>query len=117
MELKDGTKLMRLLLTENEEITKMSDEEILETVKEIMKTNPYMHVFNEPSSINPIPEIVYCRDCIHRPIEKPIGQNYNLAPKDKYGRTDYTCPFICVDSFYTQIPEDDFYCKAGEAYE
>jgi len=114
MELKDGTKLMKLLLTENEEIINMSNKEILETVKEIMKTNPYMHVFSEPSSINSIPEIVYCRDCIHRPFKE---YSEIMAPKTKDGYTDYTCPFICLDPYYTQIPNDNFYCKAGETHE
>lgn len=33
------------------------------------------------------------------------------------GYTDYTCPYVCPDPYYTQIPDDDFYCKAGEVYE
>ena len=114
MELKDGTKLIKLLLTENKEITNMSDEEILEAVKEIMKTNPYMHVFNEPSSINSIPEIVYCRDCIHRPVYDE-EENDLIVPPYNNEHQDCACPYICEEDFYlSKMPDKDFYCKFGE---
>ena len=84
-----------------EYLNNMSDEELKELFESAMEKSP---VIEFP------PEIVYCRDCIHRPFKE---YSEIKAPKIN-GLTDYTCPFVCVDSYYTTIPEDDFYCKAGE---
>ena len=99
------------------EIENMSDEELLKEAIKIMENSPQEILSVGSPTVTFVPEIVYCRDCIHRPIKKPTGQNYNLAPKTKDGYTDYTCPYVCIDSYYTRIPEDDFYCKFGETHE
>lgn len=84
-----------------EYLNNMSDEELKELFEKAMENSP---VIEFP------PEIVYCRDCVHRPFKDYLEIK---APKIK-GLTDYTCPFVCIDSYYTTIPDDDFYCKAGE---
>ena len=56
-------------------------------------------------------EVVRCRDCKHRPHEDEDG--YVHEP----GWGDYTCPYLCEDSYYSRIPEDDFFCKRGEKRE
>ena len=83
-----------------EYLNNMSDEELKELFEKAMENSP----------VTALEEIVYCRDCIHRPF-KEYSEIH--APKIN-GLTDYTCPFVCVDSYYTRIPDDDFYCKFGE---
>lgn len=78
----------------------MSDEELKEIFERAMENSP----------VTALEEVVYCRDCIHRPFKE-----YSEMKAPKINRlTDYTCPFVCVDSYYTIIPDDDFFCKNGE---
>ena len=58
-------------------------------------------------------ELVYCKDCIHRPLR---GEKIEItyAPHDKDGYRDYTCPFLCPDPWYNRRPDDYFFCKYGE---
>lgn len=56
-------------------------------------------------------EIVRCKDCKHRPYKDEDGDVY----EPDWG--DYTCPFLCEDSYYNGMPEDDFFCKRGERRE
>lgn len=52
----------------------------------------------------PMKELVRCRDCKHNP---------------KY-TNDYTygiCVFCCEDDWYSETPDDDFYCGYGERRE
>ena len=56
-------------------------------------------------------EIIYCKDCIHRPY---IENEKVKEPKDIDGYTDYTCPLCCDDSYYNRMPADDFFCAYGE---
>lgn len=86
-----------------EYLNNMSNEELKRLFEKAMSNSP----------VTALEEVVYCRDCIHRPF-KEYSEIH--APKIN-GLTDYTCPFVCVDSYYTTIPDDDFYCKAGEANE
>lgn len=57
--------------------------------------------------------LIYCKDCIHRPVIYDRDNNVR-APRDKDGWLDFTCPFVCTDSWYTRMPDDDFFCKNGE---
>ena len=61
------------------------------------------------------PKIVYCKDCFHRPIVDEF--HTIMPPKYDDGYRDYTCPFICEDSYYNRRPANDFYCKFGETHE
>ena len=71
------------------------------------------------------PEIIRCKDCKYKPVEK----EYQYPEKDSLGfitgfwkckriesPIDFSpCP--CVqgdDEFYHWIPDDDWYCKEGE---
>ena len=59
------------------------------------------------------PQIVYCEYCKH----KPFYDGYEIVgPKTGDGPYDYdeTCPCLCVDSYYSYIPDDDFFCAKGE---
>lgn len=58
-------------------------------------------------------ELVYCKDCIHRPVICE-GEDSVRAPRDKDGWSDFICPFACEDSWYTKMPDDYFFCKNGE---
>jgi len=52
--------------------------------------------------------VVRCKDCKHRPYEDEDGDVY--APS----WDDLICPYLCEDSYYNWMPEDDFFCKRGE---
>lgn len=52
--------------------------------------------------------IVRCKDCKHRPITE------RWPPEGDNGNPDMTCPAICLDSYYSWIPEDDFFCAKWE---
>jgi len=104
---------IKLLCKRYKEIENMSDEEIFKEAVKIIKNSPQEFITVEPPTVTFVPEIVYCRDCIHRPHKE---YSKVMAPKTKEGYIDYTCPYVCIDSYYTQMPEDDFYCKAGEAH-
>lgn len=99
---------MSLIKDTYEEVSEYLVNKIYKEVKELYEKAKEYNVKVEEES-----HIVYCRDCIHRPF-KEYSEIH--APKIN-GLTDYTCPFVCVDSYYTTIPDDDFYCKAGEANE
>ena len=56
------------------------------------------------------PEIVRCKDCKHRPIEK---DGEIMPPKED----DWKCPCLCDDYFYSWRPKDNFFCASGERRE
>ena len=56
------------------------------------------------------PEIIRCKDCKHRPIEK-YGEI--MPPKEN----DWKCPCLCDDYFYSWRPKDNFFCASGERRE
>lgn len=62
--------------------------------------------------------IVHCEDCKHRPVRGENKWANVCAPRvmDEQHRTveDKTCPFLCDDPFYSEIPPDDFFCAYGE---
>lgn len=104
-----GLEAVQFLHKVYQAIENMSNEDLLEIAekeKSVISIGSPIVTFS--------PEIVYCRDCIHRPFKK---YSEIMAPKIAEGYIDYTCPFVCPDPYYTQIPEDDFYCKAGETHE
>lgn len=55
-------------------------------------------------------EIVMCKDCKHRPIEK---DGEIMPPKED----DWKCPCLCDDYFYSWRPKDNFFCASGERRE
>lgn len=57
------------------------------------------------------PEIVHCKDCIHRPLEGEALHGRDVEfPEDD----DYICPFNCPDPFYNRRPPSYGYCIYGE---
>ena len=62
----------------------------------------------------PFLDIVFCRECKHRPIKEDVdGENYGfnlIEPTDG----DERCPCLVSDGWYSWMPEDDFYCGYGE---
>lgn len=66
-------------------------------------------------------KVVRCKDCKHRPmLENPIGRQYGfnvIAPEDKDGWEDNTCPYLVDDGFYSRYPNDDDFCSCGEQKE
>lgn len=69
-----------------------------------------------------VQELIRCKDCKHRPymakrkhdgrldIYRPLAENPEYE-----GQEDMTCPFLCYDSYYDRMPDDDFFCAYGEA--
>lgn len=65
-------------------------------------------------TIDAVP-VVRCKDCKHAPREEIIdGGVYIIEPKDKDGTTDSTCPYVCMDWYYTEVPDGDSFCNKGE---
>lgn len=60
--------------------------------------------------ISKLPEIIRCKDCKHRPIEK-YGE---IMPPKEDGWDDLKCPCLCEDYFYSWRPKDDWYCANAE---
>ena len=65
--------------------------------------------------------IVRCKDCKHRPRRGENKWANVCAPRvmaSEYEQhltvEDETCPFLCDDPFYSEIPPDDFFCAYGE---
>lgn len=58
------------------------------------------------------PEIIRCKDCMHRPIKK---DGEIMPPGPEYD--DEKCPCLCEDPFYSWMPRDDFFCANGERRE
>ena len=74
------------------------------------------------------PELVRCKECKHRPhtnewghIEPPQvlsdDQWDGWADDEKMYEDDMTCPYVCGDSYYNRIPEDNQYCDRAERKE
>lgn len=109
---------MSLIKDTYEEVSEYLGSKIYKEVRELLEKakryNEEQKLFENTMKNSPIiefpPEIIYCRDCIHRPFKE---YSEIQAPKIN-GLTDYTCPFVCVDSYYTIIPDNDFFCKNGE---
>jgi L-rhamnose mutarotase len=52
------------------------------------------------------PEIVRCKDCMHRPTLDEDGE-LDFPPT-------YQCPCQCDDYYYSWMPEDDWFCGNAE---
>lgn len=62
-------------------------------------------------------EIIRCKECVHRPImelSKSLNVQFIKAPKIEDIYDDFTCPFLCDDTYYSRMPKDDFFCGYGE---
>lgn len=72
--------------------------------------------------IKEIVPLVYCRDCIHRPVLKCNGlyEEWVEVPKwehppKEWMEYDYTCPFLTSPADqYNRRPPGNFFCAYGE---
>ena len=60
------------------------------------------------------PEIIRCKDCIHRPIANDTYNfdDWNCGFDIEF--PDYRCPCRCDDEYYNRIPDDDWFCGNAE---
>ena len=66
-----------------------------------------MVMTSEAPTITFYPNVVYCEECRHRPVQTEEGIFPPLL-------NDYTCPFIFLDPKFGNGPSDKFYCAFGE---
>ena len=59
---------------------------------------------------NNIQDIIRCKNCIHKP---SIVKSKHIM--DIIDFPDWKCPMRCEDSYYSNIPEDDWFCANGES--
>lgn len=63
----------------------------------------------ENGEITPIPNIVHCKDCKHRPIKPEDYENgFDLEFPDG------VCPCQCDDGWYSWYPADNWFCADCE---
>lgn len=56
--------------------------------------------------------VIPCKFCIHRPVYE---NGKVIAPTfEDSALRDYTCPYICDDSYYNRMPSDENFCFNGE---
>ena len=55
-------------------------------------------------------QIVYCKDCIHRPTKEEVEDE----PKDILHFPDNVCPLQCEDNWYSKYPPKYFFCGYGK---
>lgn len=53
-------------------------------------------------------ELIRCKDCKHKPTGS--GVNHDIT----FPSQDYKCPCRCEDSWYSWMPDDDWFCGNGE---
>ena len=64
---------------------------------------------DESGKITPLPVVVRCKDCKHRPVKPNDYENgFDLAFPDN------KCPCQCEDGWYSWYPGDDWFCADGE---
>ncbi len=61
----------------------------------------------EHTEIHAEPEIILCKDCIH----KPLWEDGDIRFPDD------DCPCRCPDTYYNWIPEDEWFCGNGKRAE
>lgn len=70
-------------------------------------------------------ELIRCKDCKHRPeydnrkrITPPVMEvEYDDDGEPWVWDDDMTCPYLCGDSYYNQMPDDEQFCDRGERRE
>lgn len=67
---------------------------------------------DESGKITPLPVVVRCKDCKHRP-KKPDWETYEDGGDIEF--PDGKCPCQCSsDRYYSWYPDDDWFCADGE---
>jgi hypothetical protein len=57
--------------------------------------------------------IVKCKNCKWKPSYDPPDEKISLNLVFPDSRCN-PCPFKCEDNWFSEMPEDDFFCKYGE---
>ena len=86
-------------------ISKLDDEETL--------FNQVARCFIKLLRSSPSIDIVFCKDCKHRPIKEDAdGADYgfNIIAPEGSSR----CPCLVDDGWYSWMPKDNFFCGYGE---
>lgn len=83
--------------------------------KEILEAIDYQDMveLSKNKDLGTLVELVTCKDCKHRPIEK----DGDIMPPKEDDWNDWKCPCLCDDYFYSRIPKDNFFCANGERRE
>lgn len=88
-------------------------------------SNPqYINWLNHAPTVDAVP-VIRCKDCKHRPVydeqkrEMPPRLNieYDEDGEPWIWDDDMTCPYLCGDSYYNQMPDDEQFCDRGEREE
>lgn len=92
---KELTDAMELIRKKNERIEKLLKEQ--------------KFLVDSDGKITPLPVVVRCKDCKHRPIKPNDYENgFDLEFPD--GK----CPCQCDDGWYSWYPPDDWFCANGK---
>lgn len=77
-----------------------------EEIKDDAKNNKIKSVFiGTKEFVN----VIRCKDCKHRPI---VPNYYEIGSDLEF--PDIICPCQCDDSFYSYVPNDNWFCPNGE---
>ena len=78
-----------------------------ERIEKLLKEQKFL--VDSDGKITPLPVVVRCKDCKHRPIKPNDYENgFDLEFPD--GK----CPCQCDDGWYSWYPPDDWFCAEGE---
>jgi hypothetical protein len=82
----------------------------------LKKQETQKFLVDESGKITPLPVVVRCKDCKHRPKE-PNYKTYESGFDIEFPEGS-KCPCRCSgDGFYSWYPEDDWFCADGERQE
>lgn len=80
----------------------------------------YGNLFDGMPTIDAV-QVVRCKECKHRPQTFTYFSVISEIEKERVcgadNDEDRVCPFLCEDNYYSQIPEDNFFCSYGERKE
>ena len=70
---------------------------------------------DESGKITPLPVVVRCKDCKHRPKEIPFTTSWGETQTYLEFPNDSKCPcWNPSDDYYSWMPDDDWFCADGE---
>ena len=84
----------------------------------------FEEAIRDAPTVDAVP-VIRCKDCKHRPVydeqkrEMPPRLNieYDEDGEPWIWDDDMTCPYLCGDSYYNQMPDDEQFCDRGERKE
>lgn len=79
------------------------------------KNIPTVEVFDILSRIPAadVQPVVHCKDCIRRPHYDPPDSDCNSDLEFPDGWNSL-CPYYCEDNWYSEMPQDDWFCNFGK---